>query len=158
MITERRRTRRAYPGNACVETALFLPAALLLFLGIMEAGNLFTAWLTVQKAAENGARLAATGQGLEEGNRLALILDRAGKSAASMPGGDKAQVQVRSWPTPDTSGPGLAGDPGGACLPVEVRVDLAYAPVIPLFEPLFPTQVALSGRERRINEPWEPCP
>ena len=137
---------------------MIIPAALLLCLGLMESGNMFLSWLTMQKAAESGARMATTGQGLDDGTRLTLIQKQAAQMAAIVPGGDKAKVSVRSWTTSDTSGPGVKGDAGGACLPVEVRVDLAYVPTIPLFESLFPPQVALSGRERLVNEPWVPCP
>jgi Flp pilus assembly protein TadG len=152
-----RMLRRRSPGNASVEMALLLPVALLLCLGLMESGNMFLAWLTMQKAAETGVRLATTGQGLDDGTRLTRITQKTLSVASVIPGGDKATVTVRSWASKDTSGSGVSGDAGGACLPVEVRVDLSYVPTIPLFEKLFPPTVALSGRERMVNEPWVPC-
>lgn len=52
---------RGERGQAAVELALVLPVLLLVLLGIAEFGRGLSAYLTVQHAAREGARLAVTG-------------------------------------------------------------------------------------------------
>lgn len=48
-------------GQAAVELALVLPVLLLVVFGIVEFGRGLSAYLTIQNAAREGARLAVTG-------------------------------------------------------------------------------------------------
>ena len=71
---------------------------------IIEGGNIFSSWLTLQKSAQMAVRFATTGQGDEEGNRLALILAEARKLESSLPGTSPTmQVDVCSRPGTDLS-------------------------------------------------------
>lgn len=49
-------------GQTMVETALILPVILLILLGIMEFGRLFSNYLIVSNASREGARYAALGK------------------------------------------------------------------------------------------------
>ena len=53
---------RAPKGRAAVEFSLVFLIMIFVFLGIIEFGRLFQVWLTIQWAAQDGARYAATGQ------------------------------------------------------------------------------------------------
>jgi len=57
--SDRRKGRR---GQTLVEFALVLPVLLLLLFGVIEFGATFHAWLTLEHAAREAARYAATGQ------------------------------------------------------------------------------------------------
>ncbi len=48
-------------GQALVELALIVPILLFLVLGVVEFGRLFNAYMTVQHAAREGARLGILG-------------------------------------------------------------------------------------------------
>lgn len=142
-------------GAFALETAYILPILLAAVFGVCETGNLFRSWLTLQKAAQAGARFAATGIGAEEGTRLSQIINETGKVTASLPD-DLVNVVVRSWPGP-ASGSGRDGNPGDPCDTVEVEVRLNYEPIVPLLESVLPESIVLTGVDRQINEPWYPC-
>ena len=54
-----RRLANSELGQSLVELALVLPVILLLLLGIMEGGRIFSSYLELQNAAREGARHAA---------------------------------------------------------------------------------------------------
>ncbi|MEF2143893.1 MAG: TadE/TadG family type IV pilus assembly protein [Desulfovibrionaceae bacterium] len=143
-------------GMTAVECALLIPIVLMLGLGLLESGNMFSDWLTVHKAAESGARIAATGQGEEEGTRISLIEQEVQRVMGRLPGG-AADIVVSSWPTAIASGPGAEDDAGCPCGLVEVRVEYQYEPVTPFLEGILPDVVVMSGSDRKVNEPWERC-
>ncbi|MES9994867.1 TadE/TadG family type IV pilus assembly protein [Desulfovibrio aminophilus] len=153
----RRRRSHLSRGVAAVEMALILPALLLMVFGLLESGNLFLSWLTVQKSAEMGARFAATGQGEDEGTRLAQIVEQANVLLSTLPSAGST-VSVRSWPGLDTSGPGVTGSAGQPCGVVEVGVSFLYKPITPFIGDVLPETVQLTGSDRKVNEPWKPCP
>ena len=66
-------------GQALVEVALVLPLILMILLGIMEFGRAFNAYLTLQHAAREGARLGVTGAGdnaiIDRIKEVAVTLD-----------------------------------------------------------------------------------
>ncbi|MBI1880601.1 MAG: pilus assembly protein, partial [Chloroflexi bacterium] len=54
--------RNKQKGQGLVEFALILPLLLLLLVGIVEAGRLIWAFITVQTAAREAARYAISGR------------------------------------------------------------------------------------------------
>ena len=143
-------------GSVSVEFAFVAPMVILLVLGFVETGNLFYSWLTTNKAAEAGARFASTGQGEEEGTRLALIQAEVAGHMDRLRGGAD-EVVVSSWPMGSFSGEGAQGDAGDPCGMVEVEVAYAYHPVTPVLGDLLPETITLTGSERSVNEPWYRC-
>jgi len=156
--TRAQRHRRSR-GQGLVEMALALPLMLLLMLGIIEMGRLFFAWVTVQHAARAGTRMAITGQGEQDGTRLSLITGKAQEVADNLYGGGTT-ITVRSWNGVVAVGAGQAGDPGDPCELIEVEVRYTYHPIVTLITDLMPNdgQIVLQGRDRKLNEPWIPCP
>lgn len=148
-------TRKRMGGMAIVEAALVLPVLMTLALGMIESGNMLSAWLTVQKAAQTGARYAATGQGDEEGTRLALIETTTRAALGSLSSG--SVVSVSSWAGIAAEGQGAEGNPGPPCGVVEVRVVCAYQTITPLGGTVFPEELSISGRQRKLIEPFSPC-
>lgn len=61
LVYIRRKLRRDERGQALVELALVVPVLLLLVLGIFEFGRLLNAYMTVQHACREGARLGMLG-------------------------------------------------------------------------------------------------
>lgn len=61
MLTAWGRVLRNRKGQATVELALILPVVLLVLFGIAEFGRAFAAYLALQHAAREGARLGVTG-------------------------------------------------------------------------------------------------
>jgi hypothetical protein len=39
---------------------------------------------------------------------------------------------------------------------VEVKTTYAYVPLTPILGPIF-KDLVVSGHERKVNEPWNPC-
>jgi Flp pilus assembly protein TadG len=137
-----------------VEMAILLPAVLLIMFALMEAGRLFFAYNTVQHAARTGARFAVTGAGLLEGDREARIEEATAEAAEVL--GD-VDITIRSWNGPTPVGSGRDGDAGDPCDIVEVEVQYTYRPIVSIIEPLL-GEIVLVGRDRKMNEPWSPCP
>jgi Flp pilus assembly protein TadG len=150
------RQDRSESGTSTVEIGLLLPVLLLCMLGTVECGNMFASWLTLQRAAQDGARFAATGQGDQEGNRLTRIVNLTKQEFASISSGP-VTVTVRSWPGMNVAGSGRTGDPGRPCDTVEVQAQYTYALVTPLLKPVFSDSVVLTGAQRKLNEPWQVC-
>ena len=150
-----RANTRNQRGAAALEAALVLPVLLMLVVGTMETASLLRSWLAVQKASQAGARTAATGLGEETGDRMARIEAAAEHFLADLPGA--TQVAVRSWPDETMSGAAQEGDPGEPCQAVEVEVTTTWTAATPLLAALLPSELSLSGADRKINEPWRPC-
>ena len=143
-------------GAVAVEFAFVLPIVFVLVLGFIECGNLFYSWLTTYKAAQAGTRFAATGQGDEEGTRVALIQEAVARHMDRLDGGASEMV-ISSWPRGTYEGDGQAGDPGDPCGMVEVVVEYDYHPVTPILGAILPETIILSGSDRKVNEPWSMC-
>ena len=143
-------------GMAAVETALILPIMFVMVMAVVEGGNAFYSWLTVQKAAQIGARFAATGRGEEEGTRLSQIIAATESGLIALDQGS-VEITVRSWPDLSATGDGIDNDPGGPCQLAEVAVLYRYKPFTPLVAPLLPETIPLHGYDRKVNEPWKPC-
>ena len=154
MRTIKNNSRRR--GSSAVEMAFVLPILFLLVMAIVEGGNAFYSWLTVQKAAQVGARFAATGRGDDEGTRLAQIISATEAGLATLNQGS-IEISVRSWPDLSAEGDGIDNDPGGPCQLAEVAVLYQYEPFTPLVAPLLPDSIPLYGYDRKVNEPWKPC-
>lgn len=155
-------------GAVAVEFALVLPVVFVLSMGLIECGNIFRTWLTVQKAAQAACRFATTGQGEIEGDRLSRIVNEAMQVTDDLPG--VTQVSIRSWPGITPSGAGRVNNAGKPCDMVEVKVTYQYPPITPAFDlaGLFglggnafnsgnDETIPLSSVDRKINEPWQPC-
>ncbi|CCH48684.1 TadE/TadG family type IV pilus assembly protein [Pseudodesulfovibrio piezophilus] len=143
-------------GVTTIEFALIIPFIFVLVLGMVEFGSIFYSWLSIQKAAQVGARFAATGVGDEEGNRLSQIVAETEKWLTALDNGAK-EITVSSWPTASATGDGVENDPGGPCELVQVSVIYHYHPFTPLVGDVFPEVINLEGHERKLNEPWKPC-
>ena len=143
-------------GLAAVEVALILPILFLVVMAIIEGGNAVYAWVTVQKAAQIGARYMATGRGEEEGTRLQDIIEvtEGGLTTLNM---NRVEITIRSWPDLTATGDGIDNDPGAPCQLAEVAVRYDYEPFTPLVGPLLPESIPLRGYDRKVNEPWKPC-
>ena len=152
----RTRNTDSRQGLAAVETALILPILFILVMAIVEGGNAFSAWLTVQKAAQLGARFAATGRGEDDGNRLSQIIAATEAGVATLDQ-DKVVITIRSWPDLNATGDGINNDAGAPCTLAEVAVVYNYEPFTPLVSPLLPDSIPLRGYDRKVNEPWKPC-
>ncbi|QGY38840.1 pilus assembly protein [Pseudodesulfovibrio cashew] len=148
-FTDRRR------GVSSVEFALVMPLLFVLTMGLIEFGSLFYSWLTIQKAAQSGARFASTGQGEEEGTRVSQIISVTENGLAVLSG--EKEVTVTSWPSTNANGSGSEGSAGGPCQLVEVAVVYAYHPFTPFLSGVFPEVIELTGQDRKLNEPWKPC-
>ena len=68
-----RKLRKSDRGVSIIEFAVILPVLLLLVLGIIEFGWLYTAYITINGAAREGARLAARGE--DEGDIYTRVLN-----------------------------------------------------------------------------------
>jgi Flp pilus assembly protein TadG len=154
MQTNRKGTRRA--GLAAVEMALILPIMFMIVMAVIEGGNAVYAYVTVQKAAQIGARFAATGRGADEGTRLDDII-RATRTGLAALDQSNVVISVRSWPDIQALGDGIDNDPGAPCQLAEVAVVYNYEPFTPLVAPLLPDSIPLRGFDRKVNEPWKPC-
>ncbi|WP_207264649.1 TadE/TadG family type IV pilus assembly protein [Desulfovibrio sp. Huiquan2017] len=154
MQKDRNNGRRA--GLAAVETALILPVMFMLIMAVIESGNAVYAWATVQKAAQIGARFAATGRGADAGTRLQDIIQATEAGLTTLKQSNIA-ITVRSWPDVRASGDGIDNDPGAPCQLAEVAVVYNYEPFTPLVSPLLPDTIPLRGFDRKVNEPWKPC-
>lgn len=154
MMNQNKRAQRR--GITSVEFALIIPVLMVMIMGIVEMGTMFHSWLTLQKAAQSGARFAATGQGEEEGTRIAQIQQVTGNWLESLDKGDK-EISISSWASPAAEGDGASGNAGGPCQLVEVAVVYAYHPYTPIVGSLLPEVIPILGSDRKLNEPWKPC-
>lgn len=155
MIYHRKNNSRRR-GLAATELALILPILFILIMALVEGGNAYYSWLTVQKAAQIGARFAATGRGVEEGTRLNQILAATEAGLTTLNHGS-TEISVRSWPDLTATGEGIEGNAGEPCQLAEVAVLYNYEPFTPLVAPLLPDTIPLHGYDRKVNEPWKPC-
>ena len=155
-MNKQTRQQNARKGIALVELALIFPIIFIMVLGMVETGNIYYTWLSVQKAAQIGARYASTGLGHDTGTRLSEILDLTQDSLVGLDSGSTT-ITVRSWPGYVATGDGADGDPGGPCQLMEVAVSYEYEPITPLLGGALPDTLTLEGADRKINEPWQPC-
>jgi Flp pilus assembly protein TadG len=139
-----------------MEAALVLPMLLALALGLVESGNMLENWLRLHKAAQAGARVAVTGQGAEEGDRISLITAKVSEFLNGMDDTD-LHVTVCSYPGRNLDSACLAGDAGAPCDTVEVKVEYQYQPVMSFMNAVFDEPITLKARDRKVNEPWAPC-
>lgn len=144
-------------GISTVEFALILPILMAMILGTIEMGTMFYSWLTIQKAAQSGARFAATGIGEEEGTRLTQITEVTQEWLKALDNGNTKEITVSFWPTPAATGEGTSGNAGGPCQLVEVEVVYGYQPYTPVLSSVLPDVIHLMGTDRKLNEPWRPC-
>lgn len=143
-------------GVVSVELALILPILFTLAMCVIEGGNAYYSWLTVQKAAQYGARTAATGRGEEDGTRLSQIIAATEAGLETLNNGVTV-ISIRSWPDLNATGDGIDNDAGAPCQLAEVAVLYNYEPFTPIVSSLLPDTIPLRGFDRKVNEPWKPC-
>lgn len=153
-----RRARRHERGAALVEFALVAPIFFTLFFGIVEMGQVFTSWVSVQHASELGARYAVTGRdscASGGAGRVGCVISESKTGVAHLPNGVSATVNVRSWAFP-TYSVMTADSAGLQCDAVEVEVRYTHVLTVPMISAIFPNPT-LVGRQRFINEPFGTC-
>jgi len=123
---------RSERGQSVVELAVVLPVLLLILLGIAEFGRLFHAYLTVEHAAREGARLAVTGADDAEIESQVL---------AAAPGLEAGSLVVQVDPASRSRGD-----------IVTVTVDYTFDFVVPLIENVVGSQTVLSSSLRMRME------
>lgn len=157
MAHERSQQKRSR-GQGITEMALAAPIMFLCVYGVIELGRLFFCYVTIQHAARVATRVAVTGRGELEGTRYDAIVSAALSRVQSL--SPVPQVIVQSWPGMTATGPGRLGNPGQPCELVEVELRYNYRPILPFIRRLMPNQgtIQLRGRDRKLNEPWIPCP
>jgi hypothetical protein len=157
-MDQQRFQRRRIRGQGITEMALIAPVLCLCMYGIIELGRLFFSYVTVQHAARVAARVAITGTGEQDGTRYDSIVGAALSQSDGLE--PVPQIVVQSWPSATASGPGRQGNPGQPCELVEVQVRYTYQPILPFIRHLMPNQghILLQGQDRKLNEPWVPCP
>ena len=155
MLTAMYKFIRMREGSSTVEMALLLPVMLTLIFGVMETGYLLFTQQTVNKAAQLGARTAATGLGHDDGTRIQKIRDTIDQftDSLSKKGSLTTTIKSSSSKHPGT----LVSGAGGPCDIVEVHVQFTYVPLTPFVGPLLGPQITTAGVERMINEPWKVC-
>ena len=114
-------------GTAIVEMALVLPILLALILGIVEFGRIVNAYVTVEHAAREGARLGITGASDDDIRRrveeTSFPLDPAGLS-----------VSIDPAPSERTRG-----------VPITVSVTYSYNVITPVMSSLFGAVLQVSS-------------
>ena len=142
-------------GATAVEIALILPVILTMVFGLMETGYFFFNHQTVEKAAQMGSRIAATGLGHDDGTRIQKIEAAVGEFTTKLSGRGTTNTAVYSFAvaTPDSPVSG-AGKP---CEIVEVKVEYTYPPITPIVGSLLGSTITFKGVERMMNEPWKAC-
>lgn len=114
-------------GQALVELALIVPVLLLLVLGVVVFGRLFNAYMTIQHAAREGARLGILGASDAE------ITNRVLDNVVSL---NPAQVSVGISPAPGSR-------TSGTILTVQVSYD--FTVMMPLLSSLIGTSVPITA-------------
>ncbi|OGS70228.1 MAG: hypothetical protein A2Y96_00535 [Firmicutes bacterium RBG_13_65_8] len=127
LTTLRRKIMRNRRGQALVELALVIPVLLALVLGIVEFGRLFSAYMTIQHAAREGARLGVLGATDAE------ILSRV---YANSPTLDLAQLSV-------TVSPGFTLRTPGSILTVSVAY--SFQVMVPIIDTLLGSTVPVAA-------------
>ena len=166
--------RLAERGNSAVEMALILPVVLVFLMGLIELGNIIKTQMTIQKAAEIGARFATSGVGISDNTQLAQIKAQVNSVLANLNSGT-AVVSVcswpntngNSWPTMSTDSACVNDNPGGPCDLVRVKVVFTYNPItafavnaigaLALGKSNIFSQIIMTASDRKVNEPWYPC-
>jgi Flp pilus assembly protein TadG len=93
LLKQRRR------GDAIVEFALVLPILLLILFGIMEVGRVLDAWIVVQNAAREGARVGT----LADSTTAGSAAQQAANSYLQMAFASRADVDNTVVPAPIVS-------------------------------------------------------
>lgn len=116
-----------HKGQAMVEFALILPILLLLVMGIAEFGMMFNAYLSVQNATREGARIGIVGATDEEMEERIL---------STSPSLREERMAITIEPNSNTRTSGET---------LRVLVDYDYQMTVPFIGILFGGSVNLSG-------------
>lgn len=126
-----RRRRHTEKGQAVVELALALPVLILIMAAIMEFGLIFSTQLTLQHAAREGGRLAATGA------PYADVRARIDSATSSI---DQSQSPVTVTLTPANEADRVQGGD------VTVEVGYRYQMIFPVISDVIGQQLHLAGK------------
>lgn len=111
-----------------VELALILPILLILFMGAVEFGRIFHAYLVITNASREGARVAVLGKADDQ------IISRVNEVTAGL---DSTRLQTDITPASTERKSGVLST-------VEVRYSISL--VFPLFETLIPNPVTIASK------------
>jgi hypothetical protein len=159
-------------AQAMVEFALMIPVLLMMIYGIIELSRLAQAYLTVNYAADAGARYAVTGQSItgEPNDRPQSIVFKARDAAAGLRiiSRDDSPALEQSSTVPEDLdvwlSPEDAADPNDRAEPyvrepVTVTVSYNYSPIIPVSFSignqtitLIPSIITVVGSATMVNE------
>lgn len=156
--TSRRRRREG--GQTLAEFALAAPIFFLLVFGFVDMARLYQSWVTIQHAAREGARYGVTGRAdcaIASPSREACIeyVARQQTNGIFNPTGDLT-VGFRSWEYPAYADPPADDSIGEQCDALEVNIEYEFTSSAPIISRII-GPVAITARERLVNEPFGPC-
>jgi Flp pilus assembly protein TadG len=157
----RRGTRglRLDSGQTLAEFAVAAPILFILIFGLVDVARMYHAYVTVQGAARDAARYGVTGRSDCAGatTRQNCIVEVAHTSASGLSNSASAvTVSESSWQYPSYTVANAAGDPGGQCDLLQVKVQYDFKPATPLLSRIIGA-IHISGQEKMVNEPFGPC-
>ncbi len=127
-------------GQSAVEFALILPVLLLIVLGIIQFGLIFSAQISLENAVREGARTAAV-LGQTEGNGNPNINARVHQA-----GGGLDQSKMRIFVTPNSNSSRWAGTA------ITVTVSYSAPVVVPIINGIIGNSIALSSSSTTRSE------
>jgi Flp pilus assembly protein TadG len=147
-------------GQSMVEMAFILSLFILLLMGIIEFGSLFSNKLTLQNAVRQAGRYAITGQCVESNGSCSLsrynsILQVLETNSIGIINSGNVGSDVSITCTNGGGGcPNGAGGPGDI---ITIQVTYPYPFVTPLIAPMFPNHsYTIKVSSAFTNEPFPP--
>jgi len=146
-------------GQALIETALSSFIFLLLLMGVVECGHLFSTQLTLQNAVRQAGRYAITGSCIQSSggscsmsryNSVVQTLE--GASTGLLNGSNLADVTIACT----NNGGGCPNNAGGPGDTVSISVAYPYQFVTPLMGALFGGSYTIKVSAAFVNEPFSP--
>lgn len=152
--------RRPENGQSLAEFAMIAPIFFIMVFGIIDLSRAFQSYVTIQEAARGAARYGVTGRidctGPAIQNRNNCIVQQVTNRVKDLNNHASATVSYRSWDYPTYADPPAQGNAGQQCDALEVQVNYTYIPITPIFSKLI-GNIAMSAKERLVNEPFGTC-
>jgi len=148
-------------GQALAETAISSLIFLLVLMGVMECGHVFSLQLTLQNAVRQAGRYAITGNCIQGSNgacstsRYNSVMQVLEDTSTGLlnPSNVSADVSM----TCTNNGGGCPNNAGGPLDTVSISVSYPYHFVTPLMGPLFPGGTyTIKVSAAFVNEPFSP--